>query len=88
LIVTEEKKVPCEVVTQRKCTVMVQECVTDPCTGCTKTVCRPVEQVREERCIVERIVAEKKVIKVNLIKLVPFEAEEKTPPPAPAPCPH
>jgi hypothetical protein len=87
LIVTEEKKVPCEVVTHHKCTVLVNETVIDPCTGCAKTVCRPVEQVREERCIVERIVEEKKKIRVNLIKLVPFEAEEVTPPKPPVPCP-
>jgi len=92
LIVTEEKKVPCEVVTHHKCTVLVNETVIDPCTGCAKTVCRPVEQIREERCVVERIVEEKKKIKVNLIKLVPFEAEEvekpKPPAPCPPPCPH
>ena len=87
LTITEEIKVPRELVTQHKTCVMVPTCVTDPCTGCTKTVCVAQEQIHEERCTVTEIKEQKKKIKVTLIKLVPFEAEVPAPPPPPKPCP-
>jgi len=87
LTVTEEVKVPREVVTLHKTCVMVSTCVTDPCTGCTKTVCVPQEQIHEERCTVTEIKEQKKKIQVTLVKLVPFEAEVPAPPPPPKPCP-
>lgn len=87
LTVKEEIKVPREVVTLHKTCVMVPTCVTDPCTGCTKTVCVAQEQVHEERCTVCEICEVKKQIQVTLIKLIPFEAEVPAPPPPPKPCP-
>ena len=41
-----------EVVTHHQCTVLVNETVIDPCTGCARTVCRPVEQIRQIGCCV------------------------------------
>src|SRR5262249_39170599 len=52
---------------------MVAECVTDPCTGCTRTVCRPVTTMQRVRCTVMQSVPEQKEITVPVCNWKPVE---------------
>jgi hypothetical protein len=68
----EERKVtvlthkPREVVRPVTRCHMVRECVVDPCTGCTYTVCRPHTTVEEVKYTVMDCVPEPRVIKVKV----------------------
>src|SRR2546430_1474970 len=54
---------------------MERTCCTDPCTGCTHTVCKPVTYVEQGKCTVwENHPIEKEVT----VKVCSYKTEEKT----------
>jgi hypothetical protein len=60
------KLVPREVVRQVPVCVMVPTPCTDPCTGCTVTVCKPQTVLKEVRCCVLERVMEQRQVCVNV----------------------
>lgn len=52
---------------------MVSSCVTDPCTGCTTTVCKPELVTQRVRCTVMDCVPEQKTIVVRVCCPKPVE---------------
>jgi hypothetical protein len=56
-------------------TTWVRECCVDPCTGCTRTVCKPHTVVEKVKCIVMDCVPEKKEVTV---KVCHYKPEKRT----------
>lgn len=52
---------------------MVPSCVTDPCTGCSVTVCKPELVTHRVRCVVTECVPEQKQITVRMCTPKPVE---------------
>lgn len=73
--ITVCRAVPREVEQQVTCTRMVQVCVTDPCTGCVRTCCKPECYTATVKRIVCDMVPEQKEITVNICN---YRQEERT----------
>lgn len=71
--VTVMRQVPREV--EREVTVchMVSECVVDPCTGCTRTVCRPQTTVQRVRHTVMECVPTAQEVTARVCRMQPTE---------------
>src|SRR5262249_2229265 len=72
-VITQQKQlqtfytcVPQEVVRQVPVCRMVPTSVVDPCTGCTKTVCQPVSELRQVRSVVMQSLPQTREVMVNV----------------------
>jgi hypothetical protein len=72
--VTTYKKVARVIEKEQVCCKLVPECVTDPCTGCTKTCYKPCTYVKKVSCTVYDCVPEQKEITEKVCKV---ECREK-----------
>lgn len=71
--ITCYRKVPRTIEKQICCCCLVPECVTDPCTGCTRTCCKSTAVVKTVKCTVWDCVAEQREVIEKVCKMVPTE---------------
>jgi hypothetical protein len=67
------RKVPRLVEKEQVCCRLVPECVTDPCTGCTKTCYKPCTVVKKVQCTVWDYVTEQREVTEKVCKMVATE---------------
>jgi hypothetical protein len=71
--ITVMQPVPREVVQNVTCCRMVPTCVTDPCTGCTRTVCKPETYVQQVKRVVMQCVPRQQEITTRMCSYKPVE---------------
>jgi hypothetical protein len=69
--ITVCKCVPREIEREVCCTRMVPVCVTDPCTGCTYTCCKPETYTQKVHCTVMEQVPEQREIAYKVCTMKP-----------------
>jgi hypothetical protein len=71
----EPKLVPREGEREVVCWRMVTEVIIDPCTGCTRTICKPIQEVKKVKTTVWEMVTEQKEI---VVRTACLQTEEQT----------
>jgi hypothetical protein len=72
------KRVPKEVEREVTTCHMVRDCVVDPCTGCTRTVCRPEYSTQKVKCTIWECIPEKRDVTVRVCSWKPEERTVET----------
>jgi hypothetical protein len=73
--ITVMNQVPHQVEREVTCCRMVPVCITDPCTGCTRTCCKPETYTQKVTCTVMECVPSQREITV---KVCNFRQEQRT----------